>query len=324
MGRQPSTDFATLFERHRRELHVHCYRMLGSLDDAEDLVQETFLKAWRKRQTSRGPATIRAWLYRIATNACLDALERQPRRVMPWQLGPPMAGGTDPGPPADLPWLQPYPDRLLDADALVVARETIEIAFLAAMQLLPPRQRAVLILCDVLDWSAREAAKSLDTTIAGVNGALQRARATMRAHHRAPRSVTTTACSSEERDVLDRFIAAFERSDCAAIAALLSENAQATMPPIPAWHGCRDIIVATLRAALEPRSPTFVGHMRKVAIVGANRQPACALYLSTPANPVHRAHGIELLRIEGGKVVEITAFLDATLFPAFGLPATDG
>ena len=322
MDRQPTTDFTALFERHRRELHVHCYRMLGSLEDAEDLVQETFLKAWRKRQTSRGPASIRAWLYRIATNTCLDALERQPRRVMPWQLGPPMTNGTDPGPPADLPWLQPYPDRLLDADALVVARETIEIAFLAAMQLLPPRQRAVLILCDVLDWSASETARSLNTSAAAVNGALQRARATMRKHHRVPHSVTTTACNAEEREILDRFIAAFERSDCTAIAALLSKDARATMPPIPAWHGSRDIIVAALRAALERQSPEYVGHLRKVAIAGANRQPACALYLSTPADPVYRGHGIELLRIEDGKVVEITAFLDPALLPAFGLPVT--
>jgi RNA polymerase sigma-70 factor, ECF subfamily len=322
MDRQPTTDFAALFERHRRELHVHCYRMLGSLDDADDLVQETFLKAWRKRAASRGPATIRAWLYRIATNACLDALARQPRRVMPWQLGPPLTEGDDHGPPVELPWLQPYPDRLLDADALVMARETIEIAFLAAMQLLPPRQRAVLILCDVLDWSARDAARTLDTTTAAVNGALQRARATMRQHHRVRPSVTMTACSSEERAVLERFTAAFERSDCAAIAALLSENARGAMPPIPAWHDCRDVIVAAIRAALDPQSSTYVGHLRKVAIVGANRQPACALYLRTPADPVHRAYGIELLRIERGKIVEITAFLDATLFPAFGLPLT--
>jgi RNA polymerase sigma-70 factor, ECF subfamily len=322
MDHQPTTDFAALFERHRRELHVHCYRMLGSLDDADDLVQETFLKAWRKRRTSRGPATVRAWLYRIATNACLDALDRQPRRVMPWQLGPPMTEGTNPGPPAELPWLQPYPDRLLDADALVVSRETIEIAFLAAMQLLTPRQRAVLILCDVLDWSASEAARSLSTTTAAVNGALQRARSTMRKHHRVPTRVTTTACSVEEREVLDRLTAAFERADCTAIAAVLSEDARATMPPIPAWHGSRAIIIASPRAALEPQSPDYAGHMRKVAIAGANRQPACALYFSTPADPVHRAHGIELLRIEGGKIVEMTAFLDPALVAAFGLPLT--
>jgi RNA polymerase sigma-70 factor (ECF subfamily) len=321
----PPTDFAALLERHRRELHVHCYRLLGSLDDADDLVQETFLKAWRKRQTSRGPATVRAWLYRIATNACLDALARQPRRVMPWQLGPPMDPTTDGsahGPPVDLPWLQPYPDHLLDADALVVARETIEIAFLAAMQLLPPRQRAVLVLCDVLDFSAHEAAKMLHSTTAAVNGALQRARATLRKHHRVPPTVTTASCSAEEREILERFVAAFERSDCDAIASLLSENARGVMPPVPAWHGCRAIIVAAVRAAIDPQSPTYIGHVRKVPIVGANRQPACALYLRTPTDPVHRAHGIVLLRIEESKIVEITAFLDPALFPAFGLPLT--
>jgi len=146
--------------------------------------------------------------------------------------------------------------------------------------------------------------------------------ATMRQHHRAPSSVTTAACSAEERDVLDRFTAAFERSDCAAIAALLSENARGVMPPIPRWHGCRDVIIAAIRAGLDPQSPTHVGHLRKVAIAGANRQPACALYLRTPADPVHRAFGIELLRIERSTIVEMIAFLDPTLFPAFGLPLT--
>jgi RNA polymerase sigma-70 factor, ECF subfamily len=320
MGRAPATDFAALLERHRRELHVHCYRMLGSLEDAEDLVQETFLKAWRKRETSHGPATIRPWLYRIATNACLDALERSPRRVMPWHLGPPIIEMCDHGPPVELPWLQPYPDHLLDADALVVARETIEIAFLAAMQLLPPRQRAALILRDVLDWSARETARFLDTTVAAVNGALQRARATMRLHHPMRQTVTTVSCSPEERAVLDRFCAAFERSDPAAVAALLREDARAAMPPVPKWHGNRNVIVAAIRAALSRDSPTYAGHLRKVAIAGANRQPACAMYLRAPGDDVHRAFGIEMLRVEHGEIAEMTAFLDPTLFPAFGLP----
>lgn len=320
MGRRPPTDFASLLERHRRELHVHCYRMLGTLEDADDLVQETFLKAWRKRHSSRGPATIRPWLYRIATNACLDALERRPRRVMPWQLGAPLTDGHEsPGSPAELPWLEPYPDRLL-ADEMIVARETIEIAFLAAIHLLPPRQRAVLILRDVLDWSAKESATLLDTSVAAVNGALQRARASVKKHYATRPRTTTTACSAAERAVLERFTAAFERADITAIAALLREDARGSMPPVPRWHGCRHVIVTAIRAAIDPASPAYQGHMRKFPIDGANRQPACAMYFRGPGEPAHRAFGIELLRIEDGLITEIMAFLDPALFPAFGLP----
>jgi RNA polymerase sigma-70 factor (ECF subfamily) len=188
----PASDeaaFSALAERHRRELHVHCYRMLGSLDDAEDAVQETLLRAWRGRATfeaGRPGASLRAWLYRIATNVCLDALKRLPRRVLASSLGPPHDPTLPALAPVDLPWLEPYPDTLLDGvaaaedgpEAVVVSRETIEIAFLAAIQLLPPRQRATVILFDVLGWSARETAELLDTSVAAVNSALQRARAT--------------------------------------------------------------------------------------------------------------------------------------------------
>jgi RNA polymerase sigma-70 factor, ECF subfamily len=180
--------FAAQVERYRREIQIHCYRMLGSFEDSEDLVQETFLRAWRKRESFEGRSSLRTWLYRIATNACLDALRSRPRRVLPSQLGP----GADPPlptlPPADLPWLQPYPDHLLEGiapsddepEAVIVARETIEIAFLAAIQVLPPRQRAVLILRDVLGWSAKEIASLLETSVAAVNSALQRARASLK------------------------------------------------------------------------------------------------------------------------------------------------
>ena len=184
------SEFAALVERHRRELQVHCYRMLGSFEDSEDLVQETFLRAWRKRASfsSGGPSSFRAWLYRIATNACLDVLRSRPRRVLPPQVAPAGDPAAPPSPPADLPWLQPYPDRLLEPiapaedepGAVVVARETIELAFLAAIQHLPPRQRAVLILRDVLGWSAKDTASLLDASVASVNSALQRARATLR------------------------------------------------------------------------------------------------------------------------------------------------
>ena len=186
MDPREESAFAALFERHRRELQVHCYRMLGSFEDAEDLVQETFLRAWRGRASFsfQGTASFRAWLYRIATNACLDALRKRPRRVLPQQLVPAGDPAAPPPPPADLPWLQPYPDRLLEPiasaedepGAVVVVRETIELAFMAAIQHLSPRQRAVLILRDVLGWSAKETASLLEASVASVNSALQRAR----------------------------------------------------------------------------------------------------------------------------------------------------
>jgi RNA polymerase sigma-70 factor, ECF subfamily len=182
--------FAVLAESYRRELQVHCYRMLGSFEDAEDMVQETFLRAWRKRSSFEGRSSFRAWLYRIATNACLDALERRPPRVLPPQVAPAADPRVPPLPTADVPWLQPYPDRLLEGiaprdaepDAVLVSKETIELAFLAAIQQLAPRQRAVLILRDVLGWSAKETAMLLDASVDAVNSALRRARSTLKRH----------------------------------------------------------------------------------------------------------------------------------------------
>src|SRR5437764_9554612 len=197
-------DFETLVDRHRREIQVHCYRMLGSLSDAEDLAQETFLRAWKARDRFEGRASVRTWLYRIATNACLDVLARRPRRVLPDQLGP--AGEPD-GPisAVDLPWLAPFPDRLLDAagpDAAVVERETIELAYLAAVQYLPPRQRAALVLRDVLGWSAKETANVLETSVASANSALQRARATLRERLPARRADGTAGAPTAEEAAL--------------------------------------------------------------------------------------------------------------------------
>jgi RNA polymerase sigma-70 factor, ECF subfamily len=322
--------FNALVQRHRRELHVHCYRMLGSLDDADDMVQETFLRAWRKRETFQGRSTFRAWLYRIATNACLDLLDRVPRRVLPSQLGP--ASGPDVMlPPEDHPWLQPYPDRLLELrapnesepDALVVSRETIEIAFLTAIQLLPPKQRAALILCDVLDWSAKEAASLLESSVAAVNSALQRARATVKENNPAARADRTSAITAneEERAVLQRFIDAFHRSDANAVAHLLREDARGVMPPFPMWHDGRATIVTALSRGLDPTSPSYAGHFRMLA-TRANTQVAAAAYLRAPGDSVYKAFGIDVLRIEEGKIVEITAFIDPDLFAAFDLPLT--
>ena len=304
--------FGELVQRHRRELHLHCYRMTGSFDEAEDLVQETFLRAWRKRASFEGGPGFRAWLYRIATNACLDALRSSRRRPSTVQSF------------AEVPWLQPYPDRLLDElapsdtqpDAVVVARETIELTYLAVIQLLPPRQRAVLILRDVLDWSAAEAAAMLEMSVAAANSALQRARATLRRRLPGrPSEWSGSEPSQEERLLLEAFIDAHERADAAAAAALARDDIRVTMPPHP-W--CFEGLEA-IRPMLE-EGLTGPGEWRLVP-TWANRQPTAASYLKAPGDTEFRAFKLDVLRLEGGRIAEITTF-GATLFPAFGLPAT--
>ena len=320
--------FAALAERYRRELQVHCYRMLGSFQDAEDLVQETLLRAWRSRAQFQGRSSFRAWLYRIATNACLDALAHSSRRVLPHQLTPaadPRASSL-PSPDPEVAWLQPYPDRLLDEvaasdaepDALVVAKETIELAFLATIQLLPPRQRAVLILRDLLGWSAKETASLLETSVASANSALQRARATLKQHLPARRLewAPSSEPTEEERAVLQRYMEATEQADADALAELLAEDVRCSMPPTPAWlQGREDVMIAMVQGL----APEF-GQWRLLP-TWANRQPAAACYLRRPGEVEYRAFAIDVLRVEDGRVAEITAF-SAELFPAFGLPAT--
>jgi RNA polymerase sigma-70 factor (ECF subfamily) len=319
--------FAALFDRHRAELQVHCYRMLGSFEDSEDLVQETFLRAWRGRASfgSDGRFSFRAWLYRIATNACLDVLRRRPRRVVPTEVAAAGDPAAPPSPPADLPWLQPYPDRLLEPiapaedepGAVVVARETIELAFLAAIQHLPPRQRAVLILSDVLGWSAKETASLLEASVASVNSALQRARATLR--DRLPERRTewgpSSGPSEEERDLLRRYVEAHDRADADALAELLREDARLTMPPHPTWYVGREAILIASKKGFDPD----FGRLRSV-VAAANRQPAAAHYLRAPGESDYRPLALDALRIEGGRVAEISSFVFPDLFPAFGLP----
>jgi RNA polymerase sigma-70 factor (ECF subfamily) len=316
-------DFESVVERHRREIQVHCYRMLGSLSDAEDLTQETFLRAWKGRDGFEGRASVRTWLYRIATNACLDALARRPRRVLPDQLGP---SGEPDGPlaAADLPWLEPYPDRLLETtapDALVVERETIELAFLAAAQYLPPRQRAVLMLRDVLGWPAKETASMLETTVASANSALQRARTTLRERLPARRAEWSAGDpTAEEAALLKRFIAAYEQGDPNAVARLLHEDAQAIMPPYTLWFGSREPIIRALSLSLDPAAPTCVGRFRMLPI-RANRQPAVATYLRRPGEDGYRWFGVTLLTVERGLVAAMAAFESPSAAP-WGLPET--
>ena len=320
----PGVEFEALVERHRREIQVHCYRMLGSFSDAEDLTQETFLRAWKGRAGFEGRSSLRTWLYRIATNVCLDALARHPRRVLPDQLGPP---GDPVGTvaPVDLPWLEPYPDTLLDAaapddtGAAVVERETIELAFLAAIQYLPPRQRAALILRDVLGWSARETAELLETSVPSANSAVQRARATLRERLPPRRAEWAPSGSPEELALLRRFIEAYEAADPQAVAELLREDARAVMPPLPLWFASRDAIVGALSVSMVPGAPYFRGRIRMLPI-RANRQPAVAGYLQAPGSSQFRWFGVTLLVLEDGLVASMAAFETASC-DAFGLPA---
>jgi RNA polymerase sigma-70 factor (TIGR02960 family) len=309
---QDEAGFTALVERHRRELHVHCYRMLGSLEEAEDLTQETFLRAWRRRSTFAGRSTFRAWLYRIATNASLDALEKRPRRP---------AGG-------EVPWLQPYPDELLEAvpaegeepGALVVARETIELAFMVAVQHLPPRPRAVLILRDVLGWSAKDTAALLETSVPAANSALQRARAALREHLPEQRSEWAPGQdpSAGERTLIRRYIEASEQGDAQAIAALMREDAQFAMPPEPGrWTGRDEIVGFWLQGGFGTEQ---FGPLRCL-LTRANRQPAIANYHRAPGEDAFSPMALDVLRIEGGEIAEIVTF-DGRLFAAFGLPAT--
>ena len=298
--------FSALAEPHRHELRIHCYRMTGSFDEAEDLVQETFLRAWRARKSFAGRSTFRAWMYRIATNACLDAVARRPA----------VADA------ADIPWLQPFPDRLLpsedEPDAVVVARETIELAFLAAVQLVPPRQRAVLILRDVLGWPAKDAADLLETSVASVNSALQRARAALREHLPERRLEWSAERSRQDDEIVQRYLEANERADGVALAAMLAEDARFSMPPEAGLYVGRDTILA---AWVEGGfgSPEFRDF--RCVLTWANRQPAVANYIRKPGSDIHVALALDVLRIEDGEITEIIAFPD-TVFPAFGLPAT--
>jgi RNA polymerase sigma-70 factor (TIGR02960 family) len=306
--------FAALTERYRRELHVHCYRMLASFDEAEDAVQETLLRAWRSRDSFDGGSLFRAWLYRIATNVCLDMLRRRARRPATLQSF------------ADVPWLQPYPDRLLDEvapsddepHAVVVERETIELAFLAALQLLPPRQRAALLVRDLLGWPASETASLLDTSVAAANSALQRARATMQQHLPVRRADwSARQPSAEERELLDRFIDAHQRCDAAAAVAIASQDIRVTMPPNPFFYaGLGDVVPLLERAFGEDRD----GDWRLVPTC-ANRMPTAASYLRRPGDSEFRAFKFDVLRIEDGAIAEITTF-GAALFPVFGLSPT--
>ena len=298
--------FAQLTVPYRRELQLHCYRMVGSLHDAEDLVQETMLRAWRRLGAFEGRTSLRRWLYRIATNACLNALEREPRVVLF-----PTGGDADPPAIARVDWLEPYPDSLLpdpvhtDPQARLDLRESIGLAFLAAIQHLPPRQRAMLLLFDVLGWSAPEIAELLETSTAAVNSGLQRARSTL---ERRPASRPT---DEEERVLLERFVDAWDRVDIDGLVGLLKEDAVLAMPPEPVWFSGAEAVGEFFATVPGEGDLTRV----KLVPARANLRPALAAYFDG------RAFGIMVFEIEDGRIAEIVGFADAAgVYDRFGLP----
>jgi RNA polymerase sigma-70 factor (ECF subfamily) len=305
--------FAARADRHRRELHVHCYRMVASFHDADDLVQETMLRAWRSRDSFipiDGERGFRAWLYRIATNACIDFLRRTPRQAPSTRTF------------AEVPWLEPYPDRLLDElpaaatpESAIVDRETIALGYLALIQRLPPRQRAILILRDLLGWSAADTASALGTTVAATNSGLQRARETMQAGG-GEGGTPAREPTAKERALLAAYVDAHERADIAASVALMREDIRVTMPPRPVVYEGRDSLAPLLAQAFASGMGEW-----KLVTAWANRMPAAISYLRRPGDTEFRALKIDVLRIENGLVKEVTTF-DTRLLDAFGQPAT--
>jgi RNA polymerase sigma-70 factor (ECF subfamily) len=318
-----SEAFRRLVEPHRAELLAHCYRMLGSLHDAEDALQDTLLRAWRGLYRFQQGRTLRPWLYRIATNVCLDAIGKRPKRVLPIDHGPPADAGTGPGKPlVESVWVEPYPDELLGdeegyaaPEARYEQRESVELAFVAALQHLPARQRAVLVLREVLGFSAREVAEALETTAASVNSALQRARRAVEERLPAQSQQATLRSLGDERlrAVVQRYVDAWESRNVDALVALLVEDARFAMPPFSNWFHGRDAVIAFITSTGQPR-------LRHV-LTRANGQPAVAWYLWSADREHFLPASIEVLALEGESVREITAFASAELFPRFGLPS---
>jgi RNA polymerase sigma-70 factor (ECF subfamily) len=316
-----TADVELRLEQHRAELTAYCYRMLGSPFDAEDAVQETIVRAWRGLDRFEGRAALRSWLYRIATNVCLDMLGGKERRARPMDLGParePVAANLNVLP--ETTWIEPVPDTLVasregDPAEVATSRETIRLAFVAALQHLPPRQRAALILCEVLHWKAAEVAELLETSVASVNSALQRARATLDA---TGLSATDAAPSIDEsqRELLERYVEAFERYDIDALTSLIHEDATQSMPPYDLWlSGRGDIFEWWLGPGIACKGS------RVLPTVGANGAPAFGQYKPSESGEGYEPWALQVLRIVDGRIVEITFFLDTErLFPLFGLP----
>ena len=317
--RPASSDLDRRLEEHRRELTAYCYRMLGSAFEAEDAVQETLIRAWKGFDRFEGRAALRSWLYSIATNVCLDMLNGRERRARPMDLGParePIEANLNVLP--ETTWIQPIPDGLVtpegDPAAVAVARETIRLAFVAALQHLPPRQRATLILCEVLRWQATEVAELLDTSVASVNSALQRARSTLAAGN-VSATDTSPPLNDADRALLARYVDAFEQYDLEALTSLIQEDAQQSMPPFDLWlRGRDDIFTWWFGPGIGCKGS------RVIPTTAANGSPAFGQYKPSPGGG-YEPWALQVIELEEGQIVEFTFFLDTeSLFPLFGLP----
>ena len=316
--------FRRLVEGHHASLHAHCYRMLGSLQDAEDALQETLLRAWRGLAAFEGRSSANTWLYRIATNACLDAIARRPKRVLPVDYGPPTAPDVDAGQPlVESVWVEPYPDERLGLadgyaapEARYEQREAVELAFIAALQHLPARQRAVLILREVLGFSAREVSETLETTVASVNSALQRARTAIdeRLPEQSQQATRRSLGDEQIRGIVERYVDAWEKGDVEALRRLLAEDATFSMPPWASWWRGRETIAGFAAAAHEFCAEATSLPMR------ANGQVAIAYYHKDADTGRYKPAAIDVITLEGVLIKDITAFVTPQIFPRFGLP----
>ena len=321
--------FERLAEPFRREIKLHCYRMLGSLHEADDLVQETYLRAWRnfssfEASSSDERGSFRAWLYRIATNACLNALEgrKHQQRYLPDQLGPASPPKLEGGPALDVPWLEPYPEANLEGfadaapnpEARYTARESVQLAFVAAIQQLPPRQRAALMLCDVLGWASAEAASLIGSSTASVNSALQRARESLSNRYSDRRPPLESQPTPAQQQLLSRYLQAWEGHDVDGFVAVLKEDATAVMPPWLQWFIGRETIRTFFAAAWKSCAGLHL------VPTSANGQPAFAIYEFSGADKRWNAHSIHVLTLENDEISRVTLFLEPRLFHDFGLP----